>query len=101
MFGVVPGTILTGTGIPWMIGTALLDRHARTLMIRSRRHLGTMMKGFDRLENYVDSRNRKAVRWLAWLGFTMLPAVPMGPFGVPFHRFILKHSPKGCPKGRG
>jgi hypothetical protein len=90
MFGVCPGSIITGTGIPWMIGTNLLDRHARTLMVRSKRHIQRMAQGFDRLENYVDSRNVKAVRWLAWLGFTILDPVPMGPFGVPFHRFIMK-----------
>jgi hypothetical protein len=30
------------------------------------------------------------VRWLRRIGFTLHPAEPLGPLGVPFHRFEME-----------
>ena len=39
--------------------------------------------------NYVDARHTDAIRWLKWLGFTLHPATPYGPFDLPFHKFTM------------
>lgn len=86
-FGVVPGSALAGVGAPWMVGTALLDRHARQFVRHCRPVVAEMNQMFPRLRNAVDARNTRAIRWLAWLGFEIKPAVPMGPDRIPFHPF--------------
>lgn len=87
MFGVTPVSWLSGIGCPWMLGTPLVARHARSLMRLAPRFLAQMGESFPRLENYVDSRNTCAVGWLRRMGFVLSDAAPLGPAGVPFHRF--------------
>lgn len=89
MFGVSPGSAVTGTGVPWLIGTTLMEKHARLLLTLCRPHLAVMFTGYERLVNYVDARNVAAVRWLAWLGFAIEDPVPGGPDGALFHRFAM------------
>lgn len=90
MFGIVPGTLLTGTGRPWMMATHRLDRWPVALNKLVKGYLGRMLKEFPHLENWVDGRNVRHVAWLKRLGFTIHPAQPAGPFGVPFHRFEME-----------
>ena len=89
-FGVVPYSILGSFGAPWMVGTNALDGCAKDFI----RHCKTDLKGFfgewERLYNVVDARNTKAIRWLAWLGFQIQPAVPYGPFKMMFHPFTME-----------
>lgn len=78
---------LPRTGRPWMMGTDLIDEHPVPVGIASREKVEEWKGQVDLMVNYVDSRNRKAVKWLSWLGFTIEEARPLGPFEVPFHRF--------------
>jgi hypothetical protein len=87
MFGVVPASTLTGRGVPWMVASATLDRHQRLFLRHCRPAVEQMGRMFRHLCNHVDARNTKAVRWLAWLGFTVHPAQPHGPDRLPFHYF--------------
>ncbi|KAB0670351.1 hypothetical protein F6V30_09365 [Oryzomonas sagensis] len=88
MFGVVPSSILGNVGRPWMVGTRHLDEHPFVFLRRCRGCVGQMRRRFDRLENWVDARNERAIRWLAWLGFEIGPAPEqLGPFGLRFFRF--------------
>ena len=48
-----------------------------------------MLKTYRVLTNYADARNTTAIRWLRWLGFNILPAIPFGLDGLPFHPFEL------------
>ena len=86
--GVGRASLLGATGVPWMLGTALIDRHPVAFLSHSRRVVAGWRRDFARLVNRVDARNRAAVRWLAWLGFRIDPAKPFGPEGLPFHPFI-------------
>lgn len=90
MFGVVPRSVLSGRGIPWMIGTNALDRHAAEFLKGCRPQVAEMRSVYNLLENYVDARNTKAIRWLRWLGFEIGPAQPHGPHAAPFHYFKLE-----------
>jgi hypothetical protein len=92
MFGVSPNPVLQGVGMPWMIGTTLLERHAMTFLRRCRPYLEEMSESFVLLQNYVDARNVSAIRWLKWLGFKFDSPQPTGPFGLPFHRFQMKRN---------
>jgi hypothetical protein len=43
------------------------------------------------LENVVDARNTKSIRWLRRMGFEVLPAAPLGVEGRPFHLFVMEN----------
>lgn len=86
-FGVVPVSASTGLGAPWMVGTKRIEWCARGFLRASRGVVEQMLWKWPRLVNYVDSRNRKAILWLQWLGFEIGPAVPWGAEGLPFHPF--------------
>jgi hypothetical protein len=84
MFGVAKADDLPGNvGRPWLIGTEELERHSMAFLRRCGGYVGLMSICFDRLENYVDLRNRVAVQWLTWLGFRFDEPVP----GERFVRF--------------
>lgn len=81
-----------GTGVPWMVTTDHVVRDARAFLRGSRAVLMEMLQRHQLLVNYVDARNVNAIRWLAWLGFTIGNAVPYGVQGLPFHKFHMIRS---------
>lgn len=87
IIGVTPLDVLNGVGVPWMLGTTVLDRHSRILVRRTPEYIARMLAAFPHLVNYVHAKNTTSVRWLRRLGFTLHEAEPFGPFGEPFHRF--------------
>lgn len=92
MFGVTVASALGGIGCPWLVGTEGIERHQRLFLRASRPVVEEMNRMFPRLVNAVDARNTVAIRWLRWLGFTLYPAVPMGPDRTMFHPFERKAS---------
>ncbi len=87
IFGASPFSLLTGGGTPWMLATPKLERVERIFIRLSRPVVQTMRDCFPLLVNYVDNRNVKAHRWLAWLGFKLEEPRPHGVEGLPFRRF--------------
>jgi hypothetical protein len=91
MFGCAPiGGLLSRSAAPWMLATDVLDKHPLALMKTCRGYLSHMYSTYPHLLNYVDARNVKSVRWLRRIGFTILPAEPHGPLGMPFHKFEMR-----------
>lgn len=90
VFGVAPISFLTGTGIPWMVGTTLLDKHAAGFVKGSRFAIRQILRKWGKLYNMVDARNTRAIRWLKWLGFQIYPSVPYGHLDLPFHPFLME-----------
>lgn len=79
-------------GVPWMLATHDVfqtPRASRALVSKGRWYIQRMLANYPRLENYVDTRNERAIRWLRHLGFTIHPAAPYGPYGYLFHRFDM------------
>jgi GNAT superfamily N-acetyltransferase len=87
LFGVGMRSLLGGVGSPWMLGSDLIEQHGKAFLRRSRGVVAQMQAAYPELENWVDARNAVSIRWLRWLGFTLEPAAPFGPFDCPFHRF--------------
>lgn len=91
IFGAAPLTGMLGSiGSPWMLSTPVMDRNPRVLIEWGPRYRDGMLGLYPHLVNYVDARNRRSIRWLAWLGFTIHAAQPHGPHGQPFHLFELR-----------
>ena len=89
MFGVAELTILDNKGIPWMLSSDELKYHARPFLRGSRMYIDLMKEKYPFMVNFVDARNRAAIRWLRWLHFRLLPAEARGPDNVLFHRFEM------------
>lgn len=92
MVGVAPRSILGSTGVPWMVGTVALDRHAKAFLRACRPVLQEMLGRYEHLENWVDARNSRAIRWLWWMGFDVGPTEPYGWMGLPFHHFEMRRA---------
>lgn len=90
MYGVAAQSLLLGVGVPWMVGTDAIDRHAMSFLRGSRAAVHGMLSKWSHLHNFVDARNVKAIRWLKFLGFKIHPAVPHGEQGLPFHYFEMR-----------
>ena len=83
IFGVVDHG--DNVGQPWMFGTSLIDKHAVSFLKASRYVVGRLLDEWPKLENWTDARNARGLRWLKFMGFTIHPAAPHGPKGLPFH----------------
>ncbi len=92
LFGAAPGTLVSGTGVPWLLATNTLEKHGTAFLRRNRDAVKRMTHQFSRLENWVDARNVVSRRWLMWLGFHCEAAVPYGASGLLFHRFWMERS---------
>ncbi len=90
VFGLVPRSLVGGTGAPWLMGTPVLDRHSRVLVRATAGYIRSMLALTPHLSNYVHARNARSVRWLKRVGFTVHPAVPYGGYGELFHPFELR-----------
>lgn len=91
IFGVAPAHGLMGDiGLPWMVGTRLVDRERRALTLLTPAYIARMLAAFPTLTNIVDARNTKSIRWLRHVGFELMPAEPMGVAGQPFHLFVMR-----------
>lgn len=90
MLGVVPADLLGGLGVPWMLGTDLVEQQQRALVRLSRAYIPRMRQALPKLVNFVDARNERAIRFLRHAGFYIAKAEPHGPMGMPFHPFIMK-----------
>lgn len=89
LWGVGPLSLVAGKGCPWLLASDAFDGFGREVARHSRQWLGVIRALYPRLENHVDVRNVRSVRWLAWLGFTIDPPAPWGAEGRPFHRFWI------------
>lgn len=89
-FGITPVSILSGSGCPWMVSTYALDNCAADFIRHCKHDLQSFFGEWQLLYNLVDARNVRAIRWLKWLGFKVLPPIPYGPFKLPFHPFVME-----------
>lgn len=69
MLGVVPGSMVDGVGVPWMLATDRALEHPRDLLVHGRSLVELMHDSFLRLENVVSVENERAHVLLRHLGF--------------------------------
>jgi len=90
MFGLVHTSLVTGTGVIWMLGNNKARGFRREFMTVTPLVLEEMLTICPKLCNMVHTKNSTSVKWLRRLGFTIEPPVPHGPDGELFHRFHLE-----------
>jgi hypothetical protein len=86
LFGICRRSQLSDVGVPWLLGTDVVDRHQFAFR-RSREYFRRFERAFPVMENHALAENFITLRWLQWLGFDMSEPQPYGVFGVPFVRF--------------
>lgn len=90
LFGFQKPTFVSEHTVAWLISTKMVDAEAITFIRNSKKVFGLMCKGHEYLFNFVDSRNKLAIRWLKWLGFTIYDPEPYGARGELFHKFDMR-----------
>lgn len=83
-------SLVSGPGVPWMVGSDRLTERARWFLRQSRRQVARMLALYGSLVNFVDARNAASIRYLRHLGFALDAPAPWGHAGLPFHRFHLE-----------
>lgn len=78
MAGVVPHTAIGPSATPWMLASDLVGRNRRYFLTESRLMVDRWLEAWPRLANFVDNEYRAALRWMAWLGFTLRDPRPIG-----------------------
>ncbi len=89
VFGDAVHSVLGSVGVPWLISTIHVEKHAKAFLKVCKPEVQGMLTRHRHLINYVDARNTAAIRWLKWLGFHFGEAVPYGPKRLPFYPFTL------------
>lgn len=89
MFGCSRFSLISRDGCPWMLGSdEIFGRLVGVEVAKwSKYYVERMMERFTYLENYIDSRQKKSIRWLKWMGFHVEQPESYGFLGLPFHRF--------------
>lgn len=75
-------------GMPWLLGTDELTENPFFLTLNARRYINQWLEQYGVLFNYVDARNKVAIRWLKALGFTVKIKVTFSDPDLPFFQFI-------------
>lgn len=81
-----------GEGLIWMLATTLFDDHFMVFAVACKSVVEDMVRPFKYVFNYVYVENRKSIRWLKWLGFTVREPEPVGVNGAMFCRFEMESS---------
>ncbi len=89
--GLCRANLLGGPGVPWLLTGPACERHRKTFLRESRRQVARMLEEAAPLVNFVPADYRRALRWMAWLGFTI--EAPFRLNGTLFHRCT-----KACPE---
>ncbi|MEP3275330.1 MAG: hypothetical protein ABJN26_16085 [Stappiaceae bacterium] len=90
MFGVGEQSRLLGVGVPWLLGTEQIEKHAVHFLRQSHLWSAVLQQNFRVLKNHVDNRNTLSIRWLKWLGFELAEPRPHGPDGLLFRAFEMR-----------
>jgi len=87
MFGVAK--IGDDIGSPWMLGSDKIPEIKKDLLTQALDWVVETNKQYPLLVNYVDARNKVAIRWLKYLGFNFVRKIPYHGTGrVPFYEFV-------------
>ena len=90
MIGLVIRDILSGAGIPWLLGTENALKYKRHFLTQVPAVINEMLTVCPRLFNYVHVENTISIKWLKRIGFTLDKPLPYGRDNELFHKFYLE-----------
>lgn len=80
------------TGIPWLLTSEVVDRHHREFCRVSKQAVAMLSERYETLVQWVDLRHTRALRWAAWVGFSVGQPVPFGVEARLFRPIIFRRS---------
>lgn len=92
MIGLVIRDILSGNGVPWMLGTDAALKHKKRFFTEVPSVIKEMLYVCSRLCNYVHCKNEVSIKWLKWIGFTLCDPEPYGCENELFHKFYIERT---------
>lgn len=92
MMGLVMRDILSGHGVPWVLGTDNALKYKRGFFTEAPAIMDQMLNICPLLHNYVHCKNKISIRWLKRIGFTMCEPEPYGVEQELFHKFYIERT---------
>lgn len=89
-FGVIPYSVLSTTGVFWLMHTKDITKRRITVLRKSLVYINKMLSKFDMLENWVYHKNVLTIKWIKWCGFELEKLKPHGVKKELFHKFWIK-----------
>lgn len=86
IYGVQPESLVSDTGVVWLLATDDISKITKTFIKQSRATFLELIRDYEVVYNYVYMNNKIALRWLKWLGFSIEPAKSLGALGADFHK---------------
>jgi hypothetical protein len=74
----------------WCLTTPVIEEHARAFWEACYAWIPELLQRWDVIENWIDTRHVKAIRWAEKLGFRLETPKPFGPEGVLFQHFTCR-----------
>ena len=90
LFGIGTQSLISDTGIIWMLGTDLIETYKGAFIRYSKAYIEAMLNVYPILTNHCDVRNTRTIRWLKFMGFKFDEPIVMGVQKLPFSRFELR-----------
>lgn len=90
MLGVTLCDVLSGNGIPWLLGTENALKYKRYFITLVPAVIDEMLDICPNLYNYVHIKNVTSIKWLKYIGFTFDEPIPYGCEKELFHKFYIK-----------
>lgn len=88
LFGVDPIPYVEKAGVIWLLSTPVLYQYPVEFVSRSKELLDKFHERYELLTNYIDARNSRHIRWLKFMGFTLIRRVDrFGAQSLPFIEF--------------
>jgi len=90
IFGVGRLSVLSSTGVPWLMGTDKVDENKIRFLRESMIVRDVLMEGYGNLRNIIHMENTNSLNWLQWMGFQLAPPIVWGPHFEWFVPFFLE-----------
>lgn len=87
MWGLCSKDMPAGIACIWLFTGEAVTKHPRHFLEKF--DMRPFLARYPVLLNAIDARHKKALRWAGWLGCEILPAIPYGRHGLPFHPVVL------------
>lgn len=94
MFGVMSTSLVSGTGVPWFLGSDEVYRYPRDLLVTGEGVVAHWLTTFRKLENMVAVDNERAIRLLLKWGASFSDDIQIHR-GVEFVSFTLQRKRAG------
>lgn len=89
IFGVAKEDVCGAHAVPWFLGTDLVRKYPREMIVWARQFIQAMVEEYELLENVVHADNLTSIAWLQHLGFYVNQSHLIWIREEPFYKFCM------------